>query len=68
MYVISECLACVVVAFTLSAILFAFCVMILAIKQGIESWRDTLRTFQKVGTISWAQPAVAVARHKEFDR
>jgi hypothetical protein len=68
MYVVSECLACVAVTFTLSAFLFAFCVVLLTIKQQIESRRDTSRASQKVGTLFWARPAAVVARHNTFDR
>jgi hypothetical protein len=68
MYVVSECLTCVVVAFTLSAFLFAFCVVLLTIKQQIESRRGTSRVFQRVGMLLGARPAAVVARHKTFDR
>jgi hypothetical protein len=63
MYIISECVACVVLTFTLSAFLFAFCVVLLTIKQGIESRRNTSRVFQEV-----APPTVLVERYKTFGR
>lgn len=68
MYVIAECLTCVVVTFTLSAFLFAFCVLFLTIKQGIESRRDTSRAFQKVGTLFGLRPAAVVVRDKTSGR
>jgi len=66
MYVISECVTCVVLTFTLSAFLFAICVVLLTIKQGIESRRGASRAFQKVDTLFLARPAAVVARHKTF--
>ena len=68
MYVISECVACVVVTFTLSAFLFTFCVVLLAIKQQIESRRDMSRVFRKVGMLFGARPAAVVVRDKTFGR
>jgi len=68
MYVISECLTCVVVTFTLSAFLFAFGVILLTIKQQIESRRSTSRVFQKVGTLLGARPAAVVVRHETLGR
>ena len=68
MYVISECVTCAVVTFTLSAFLFMFCVVLLAIKQGIESRGGTSHAFQKVVTLFGARPAAVLARHKPFDR
>jgi hypothetical protein len=63
MYFISECVTCVALTFTLSAFLFAFCVVLLTIKQGIESRRGTSRAFQEV-----SPPTVLVERHKTFGR
>jgi hypothetical protein len=60
MYIVSECLTCVVVTFTLGAFLFAFSVVLLTIKQQIESRRDTLREFQKAEAPFRAQPAAVV--------
>jgi len=68
MYIVSECLTCVAVTFTLSAFLFAFCVVLLTIKQQIESGRGASRASQTVGMLSWARPAAVVARQKTFDR
>jgi hypothetical protein len=64
MYVISECITCAVVTFTLSAFLFTFCVVLLTIKQQIESRRGTSRVFRKVGMLFVARPAAVVVRHK----
>ena len=68
MYIISECLTCVAVTFTLSAFLFASCVILLTIKQQIESRRGTSRAFQKAGDLYWARPAAVVVRDETFDR
>jgi len=68
MYVISECVTCVVLAFTLSAFLFAFCVVLLTIKQGIESRSGTSRAIEKAGVLLGIRPAAVVARHKTFGR
>ena len=66
MYVISECVTCVVVSFTLSGFLFAFCVVLLTIKQGIERRRNTSRVLEKASTFLGVRPAAVVARHKIF--
>jgi ABC-type Fe3+ transport system permease subunit len=66
MYVISECVTCAVVTFTLSAFLFTFCVVLLTIKQQIESRRGTSRVIQRVGMLFRARPATVVARHERF--
>ena len=68
MFVVSECVTCVVVAFTLSTFLFAFCVVLLAIEQQVETRKATSRVFQRVGMLFGARPAAVLARHKTFDR
>jgi hypothetical protein len=68
MYVISECVTCAVVTFTLSAFLFTFYVVLLTIKQQIESRRGTSRVFRKVGMLFGARPAAVVVRHKTLGR
>jgi len=68
MYTISECVACAVVTFTLSAFLFALCVVLLAIEQSIESRWGTPRIFQKAGTLLGARLAPVVARHERLER
>ena len=68
MYIVSECLTCVAVTFTLSAFLFTFCVVLLTIKQQIESRRGTSRVFRKVGMLFGARPAAVVVRDKTFGR
>jgi hypothetical protein len=68
MYVISECVTCVVVTFTLSAFLFAFCVVFLTIKQATESRRVTSRAFQEDGTHFLSPRIGPVERHRTFGR
>ena len=68
MYVISECVICVVVTFILSAFLFAFCIVLLTIKDGVASRTRTSRAFQKDGTLLGVRPATVLARHKTFGR
>ena len=68
MYAISEYVTCVVVTFTLSAFLFAFCVLLLAVEQSIDKRWGMPRIFQKAGALSWTRPATVVARHERFGR
>jgi len=68
MYVVAECLTCAVLTSTLSAFLFAFCVLFLTIKQGIGSRRYTSRELQKVGNLFGPRLAMVVARHKTSGR
>jgi ABC-type Fe3+ transport system permease subunit len=68
MYVISECVMCAVILSTLSAFAFAFCVVILTIKQGRASRRRPSRAFQKVGALPLARPAAVVALHNTSGR
>jgi len=68
MYAISEYVTWVAVTFTLSAFLFALCVLLFAIEQSIDKrWRMP-RIFQKAGALSWTRPATVVARHERFGR
>jgi len=68
MYAISECVTCVIVTFTLSAFLFAFCVLLLAIEQSIENRWGMPRIFQKAAALFWARPAAVVVRRERFGR
>jgi hypothetical protein len=68
MYTISECVACAVVTFTLSAFLFTFCVVLLTIKQQIESRWGTSGVFRRVGMLFGARLAPVVARHERLER
>jgi hypothetical protein len=64
MYTISEYGACVVLMLTLGTLLFGFCVVLLAIKWGIESLWGTSRAIQQDGTHFFSRPAVRDARHR----
>jgi hypothetical protein len=66
MYVISECLTCVVVAFTLSAFLFTFCVVLLTIKQEIENRGGMVRLIPKGGMHLFSRPAAVLVREKTY--
>ena len=68
MYAISEYVTCVAVTFTLSAFLFALCVLLLAIERSIDKRWGMERIFQKAGALSWTRPATVVARHERFGR
>jgi len=68
MYAISEYVTFVVVTFTLSAFLFAFCVLLLAIEQSIDKRWGMPRIFQKAGTLLGARLAPVVARHERLER
>jgi hypothetical protein len=68
MYVISECITCVVLTITLSTFLFAFCVVLLTIKDRLESRRGTSRAFRKVGMLLGARPATVLVRDKTLGR
>jgi hypothetical protein len=68
MYIISECLTCVVVTFTLSAFLFAFCVVLLTIKQEIESRGGMSRLVPKGGMHLFPRPAAVLVREKTYKR
>ena len=68
MYAISECVTCVVLTLTSSAFLFAFCVVVLTIKDGLENRRGTSPAFQKFGRLTWARPVAVVARPKRSGR
>jgi hypothetical protein len=68
MYVVSEYATCVVVTFTLSAFLLAISVVLLTIKDRLESRRGTSRAFQKADTLFGPLPAAVVARHKRSGR
>jgi hypothetical protein len=57
MYFISECVTCVVVSFTLGALLFTFSALFLMIKDGLESRTGM---FERSGRLVEAR-AVAVA-------
>jgi hypothetical protein len=49
MHIISECVECVVLVLTLSALLFAFSVVLLTIRSEFGSRNRTLREIQKGG-------------------
>jgi len=68
MYAISECVTCIVMTFTLSAILFGFAILFLAIQDGLQNRRDTSRAFQDTKAPFWAQPVAVVAQHKRSGR
>ena len=68
MYITSEYVACVALAFALSAFLFAFCLVFVAIKDGLENRRGTSCAFQPSGTLFGARLATVMARHKESSR
>ena len=51
MYVVSECVACIVVAIGVSAFLATLSILFLTIKDGIENRRGTSRAFQKADTL-----------------
>jgi hypothetical protein len=68
MYAISECVTCIVMTFALSAILFGFTILFLAIKDGLENRRGTSRAFQEAATRFWAQPVAVMARHERRGR
>jgi hypothetical protein len=68
MYAISECVACIVMTFALSAILFGFTILFLAIKDALENRRGTSRAFQEAETRFWAQPVTVTARHERPGR
>jgi hypothetical protein len=68
MYAISECVTCIVMTFAVSAILFGFAILSLAIKDGLENRRGTSRAFQEADTPFWAQPVAVVAQHKRSGR
>ena len=68
MYVVSECVACVVVAIGVSAFLATLSILFLTIKDGIANRRGPSRAFQKVDTLSASRLATVVARHKESSR
>jgi len=68
MYAISECAACVVVTFTLSALLFALCIVLLTIKDGLSHQEHAPRAFPKAAALFGVRPAAVVARHKTFGR
>jgi len=63
MYFLSECVTCVVVSFTLSALLFTFSAMFLLVKDGLGSRTGM---FSRNGKLAEAR-AVAVARHPGRD-
>jgi len=68
MYIISECLTCVVVTCTLSAFLFAFCVVLLTIKQEIESRGGMSRLIPKGGMHLFSRPVAVLVREKTYKR
>jgi ABC-type sulfate transport system permease subunit len=68
MYVVSEYATYVVVTFTLSAFLLAISVVVLTIKDRLESRRGMSRAFQKADTLFGPLPAAVVVRHKRSGR
>ena len=68
MYVISECAVCVIVSFTLGAFLFAFCLLCLMIKDGLENRTGRSPTFHQTGTLFGRRLATVVARRRESNR
>ena len=68
MYTISECVACAVVTFTLSAFVFAFCVALLAIEQQIANRRASPSVFQRFDMLFGAQPATVLVHDKRSGR
>ena len=68
MYVISECVTCIVMTFAVSAILFGFTILFLTLKDQLQNRRGTSRAFHEADTPFWAQPVAVVAQHKRSDR
>jgi hypothetical protein len=68
MYIISECVACVVLVLTLSAFLVAFSVVLLTIRSGFGSRRRTSRQIQNGGLHIFARPAFIKVRHRPFEQ
>jgi hypothetical protein len=62
MCVISECVACVVVAITVSAFLTTLSVLFLTIKDKIENRTGTSRAFQEAGTLLRPRLATVTVR------
>ena len=62
MYVLSECVACVVVAIGVSAFLATLSILFLTIKDGIENRRGPSRAFQKADTLFAPRLATVTVR------
>ena len=62
MYTIRECVACVVLVFTISTLLFGLCVLLLTIDWKIESLVRTLGQIQPDGSYFFSRSAVREAR------
>jgi hypothetical protein len=68
MYAVSECVTCIVMAFAVSAILFGFAILFLAIKDGVQIRRGTSRAVQEVNIPFGVQPVAVVAQRKRSGR
>jgi len=62
MFTFYECVACVVLVFTLSTFLFGLCVLLLAIEWKIESLVRTLGQIQPDGSYFFSRSAVREVR------
>jgi hypothetical protein len=68
MYAISECVTCIVMTFAVSAILFGFTILFLALKERLENRRGTSQAFQAAEAPFWHQPVAVPAEHKRSGR
>lgn len=64
MYIVSEYATLIAMSFTFSLFLFALCLLVLTIKDGLTNRAGTARTVQNVGRFFWTRPAPVVVRER----